>query len=308
MSTIFGLARTIPEGSKTISYSQFSLFNECPLKWKLSYIDKLKPNDPSIHLIYGTSMHETLQHYLDVAFNDSVVKADSIDLNNYLYTRIFENYKLELEKNNNVHFSNRLELDSFYRDGIATLDFIKKHRGEYFPTKNHKLLGIEIPLLEKIDGTAVYLKGFIDIVISDEIENRIIVYDFKTSTRGWSEDDKKNENKKAQIIIYKEYFAKQFGLPVDTVDVVFFILKRKIFEGGDFPQKRVQLFKPPSGKLIRKRVNEKLLGFVNYAFDADGKYRTDVKYDAITGNNESHCKYCVFKDRHDLCPVENRIR
>ena len=35
--------------AKNISYTQLSLWSECPHKWKLMYIDKMK-QPPSIHL------------------------------------------------------------------------------------------------------------------------------------------------------------------------------------------------------------------------------------------------------------------
>ena len=42
--------------AKNISYTQLSLWSECPHKWKLMYIDKMK-QPPSIHLSFGTAMH-----------------------------------------------------------------------------------------------------------------------------------------------------------------------------------------------------------------------------------------------------------
>jgi hypothetical protein len=52
---------------KIVSYSQFSTWKQCPHKWKLQNVDKLK-NPPSIHLIFGTAIHTALQHYLKVMY------------------------------------------------------------------------------------------------------------------------------------------------------------------------------------------------------------------------------------------------
>lgn len=305
MSSVFKIRPAVPSGSKTISYSQFSIYSDCPHKWKLMYIDKHKPDDSNIHLLFGTSMHEVLQTYLTVAFEESAKKADKMDLAGMLYDCMAREYKKVMEKGGEP-FTNRTEMDEFYRDGVEILEYVRKKRTEYFPTKNYKLLGVEIPLLEKIDNYNVYLMGFIDLVILDERDNLITIYDFKTSTRGWGEKDKKNENKKAQIIIYKEYFAKQYNLPVDNIEVVFFILKRKLWEQSEFTQKRVQLFKPPSGSVTRKKVNKRLVEFVEKAFTEDGNYRTDTEHYAIAGDNDANCKYCIFKRNHTLCPPENR--
>ena len=40
--------------------------------------------------------------------------------------------------------------------------------------------------------------------------DKIYIYDIKTSTRGWNDTEKKDDSKIAQILLYKEYFSKQF--------------------------------------------------------------------------------------------------
>jgi len=52
----FTISEKKPE-HKTISYSQFSLFQTCPLSWKLKYIDKIKEDTPSIALLFGNIFH-----------------------------------------------------------------------------------------------------------------------------------------------------------------------------------------------------------------------------------------------------------
>ena len=59
-----------------ISYSQISIYNDCPLHWKLNYVDKLSIRESNIHLIFGSAMHEVLQTYLDIMYMDSVKNAD----------------------------------------------------------------------------------------------------------------------------------------------------------------------------------------------------------------------------------------
>ena len=57
---------------KKVSYSQYSQWDKCPYKWKLNYIDNLRQFTDSIHTMFGTSMHEVLQTYLTVMYNDTV--------------------------------------------------------------------------------------------------------------------------------------------------------------------------------------------------------------------------------------------
>ena len=68
-----------------ISYSQLSMFNECPKRWKLNYVDKLRVSESNIYLVFGTAMHEVIQTYLDIMYNNSVKNAEKLDLNKMLF-------------------------------------------------------------------------------------------------------------------------------------------------------------------------------------------------------------------------------
>ena len=48
---------------KNISYSQLSMYTQCPRKWALQYRDGHKVVEQSIHMTFGTALHETLQMY-----------------------------------------------------------------------------------------------------------------------------------------------------------------------------------------------------------------------------------------------------
>ena len=61
---------------RNISYSQMSIFRGCAHRWKLQYKDKIKKFTSSIHTVFGTAVHETMQHYLDTAYEKSFAAAD----------------------------------------------------------------------------------------------------------------------------------------------------------------------------------------------------------------------------------------
>ena len=83
---------------KNISYSQISMYSQCPKKWSLNYRDGHKQYEQSIHMTFGTALHETLQHYLDVVYNISGAEADRIDLIEYFEERLRENYAESYKK------------------------------------------------------------------------------------------------------------------------------------------------------------------------------------------------------------------
>lgn len=288
---------------KTISYSQFSLYLNCPKRWKLDYVDGLRQYEQNINLLFGTAFHSTVQHYLTVMYEDSVKKADELDLNEHLQTHMLTEYKNALVKNGNTHFSSPEELSEFYQDGVAILRYFKNHRRAYFASKQHTLIGIEVPLSLTLRKN-VKFSGFIDIVIKDERDGRIKIYDIKTSTAGWNKYQKKDVSKTSQMVIYKKFYAQQYGVSEDDIDIEYVIVRRKINDELEFVPKRIQTFIPASGKTTINKVTKLLDGFIDHAFNEDGSHNLNAYYPAVSS---SGCKYCPYFKEDALCPKSQRI-
>jgi CRISPR/Cas system-associated exonuclease Cas4 (RecB family) len=277
------------------------MFMQCPKKWALQYRDGHKIPSFSINMTFGTALHETLQNYLSVMYNESGVKADEIDIEEYFEDCFRENYSKGYKDNKSIHFSNPEEMREFYDDGLAILDFIKKKRGEYFSIKGWYLVGVEIPIVISPDKryNNVLFNGFIDLVLYHEPTEQFVIYDIKTSTRGWGDKEKKDEIKQSQILLYKAYFSEIFGVPEDHIDVEFFILKRKIWEQSEFPQKRIQQFTPANGKTKVKKAKTSLITFIDEVFNLDGSYKS-TEHSAQP--SKSNCNYCPYRQLKSLCP------
>lgn len=302
---------TLPEQKKDdvrISYSQYSMYETCPKKWELTYIKKAAPYEASIHTVFGTAFHETLQHYLTVMYQESAKAADNLPINKILRDNMYTEYRNAYGKMRE-HFSNKFELEEFYDDGVAILDWFKKRRGQYFSKKTEELLGIEMLIYHPVsnENSHVMMKGFLDIVIRNKKTGRITIIDIKTSTRGWNKYQKKDKAKISQLVLYKTYFADQTGISVDMIDIKYMIVKRKLIEGAMFPQKRVVDFIPASGKPTRNKLVRSINSFVSSCFNEDGTYNTERIYPAIAGKNGKNCKYCQFAD-NGMCPKADRIK
>lgn len=300
-------AESVP---RKISYSQWSMYEQCPKKWKLSYIDNLAPFQSSIDTCFGTAFHETLQYYLTVMYTESVKKADDLNLRDILTNKLREEYIKNVTDANGVHFSNPLQMAEYLEDGVAILDWFKKRRKQYFSTKDWELVGIEIELCTQASekNPAVYWYGFIDVVLRHVPTNKIYILDIKTSRSGWNKHQKSDSIKAAQLVAYKNYFSTQFGIPKENIDVEFFIVKRKMIEESMFPQKRIQQFKPAAGTVTQRKVQKQIDAFVEACFDLEGNKNAERQYMAISGKGDKHCKYCPFKTDYENCPKENRIR
>ncbi len=276
---------------KSISHSQFSAYNECNLKWKLRYIDKLGTFTGNIHTLFGTAMHTTLQTYLTKMYDKSIVAAESLDLNGMLKTEMMNEFT-KIKNNQKTLPCTQDEMIEFYQDGMAIIDHFRKHRGKYFMKKNYELVGIELPIFMNIQE-GVQLKSFLDVVIRNKVSGRITIIDLKTATRGWWDYQKKDFYKKSQLLMYKQFYSDKFNVSLDKIDVYFLILKRKIAKKSDFPISRLQKFEPAHGKPSVNKTMKAFHEFRELIFDSKGEYRTNRDYAAKPG---SACKFCEFYD------------
>ena len=273
------------------------MFSECPERWKLNYIDKLRVFETNIFLIFGTAMHEVIQTWLEVMYNDSIKNADKLNLEQRLHDKLIEGFKKAKEEEGKDPCTLE-QLREFFQDGVEILDFVKKRRADYFSKRGYKLIGCEVPIDVDLRKN-VKMVGYLDIVILDEFHNTLKIYDIKTSTQGWNKWQKKDENKTQQLLLYKQFYSKQYNHPIDKIEVEYFIVKRKLWENAMFPQKRVQKFSPASGTVSMNKVAKRLDTFLDLAFDDNGEQITD---NIIATPSKKACKWCEFR-KTEHCSV-----
>jgi len=287
------------EKYKMVSYTQFSAWSECPHRWKLMYIDKLK-QPPNIHLAFGSAMHETLQEYLDLMYNKSIKAADEFPIYEDFqerFMKMYGDYKEQIGDN----FATKKDLMEFVNDGLNIIEFFLQRRQMHFSKRGTKLLGVEMPILTPPHGEHpnIMLYGKLDLVFYDEDLQKVSIWDIKTSTKGWTKWDKENKIKTAQMVLYKRYFADQYNIPVESIDCKYFIVKRKIPKDPKYPAmaSRIQTFEPSSGKTTMNRVTKQLHAFIDDCFENDM-----YKVKEYTKNpSDKTCRWCPFNDKPDLC-------
>jgi hypothetical protein len=282
---------------KNISYSQLSMYTQCPKKWALQYRDGHKVKEQSIHMTFGTALHETLQMYLDTMYNQSAVKADELDLETDFEIRLKGCYAKAYKQNKGEHFTDPQTLREFYSDGVEIINYLRKNRRKYFSKRGWWLVGCEVPIVLAPNPRLPRVKymGFLDVVMYNENTNKFIIIDIKTSTRGWNDKAKKDKSKQHQLVLYKKFFAQQYNVPIDDIDIEFFIVKRKLYESQDFVIKRIQQFRPPSGKTSVNRATKSLNEFLDNCFTREGYSEKDMP--EVINNN---CKWCPYFKTH-LC-------
>ena len=132
-------------------------------------------------------------------------------------------------------------------------------------------------------------------IVKDTVRNRIKIIDIKTSTWGWNKYQKMDKNKTDQLLLYKSFYSKQHDVPMDRIDVEYFIVKRKLYENTDFRQKRIQTFIPANGKPSINKVFRRLEAFMTECYDGDGNIK-DNNYEKC----EPHKKCKAFTKCKDL--------
>ena len=280
-----------------ISYSQLSMFNECPKRWKLNYVDKLSISESNIYLVFGTAMHEVIQTYLDIMYNNSVKNAEKLDLNKMLFDNMCEEFKKAKEQDGKPPCTKE-EISEFFQDGVEILNFIKSKRNQYFQKRDYELIGCEVPIELKLKKNVGFI-GYLDLVILHRPTNTLKIIDIKTSTRGWNKYQKADKNKTQQLLLYKQFYSEQYNHPVDKIEVEYFIVKRKLWEEAMFPQKRVQKFSPASGTVSMNKVANRLNTFLDLAFNDEGER---ISENIIPTPSKKACKWCEF-NQTEYCSV-----
>ena len=278
-----------------VSFSQYSMWSSCPHQYKLNYIDKLGESSSNIHTIFGTAMHETIQHYLSVMYGLSKKQADEINKDKLLLENMRKAYKSEVDKMSEGTPCTQIQLEEFYGDGRRILAWLDKHMHKFYSKSGFELVGIEIPLNATIKE-GVHFIGFIDIVIRDLASNEIIIIDLKTSTMGWNQYQKADKMKNSQILLYKKYYSELFNIPLQKIKVEYQILRRKLPEDSAFPVPHVSKHIPAHGSPSVKKVYDEFMEFINTVFDDGGGFK-DIQFPKVPGAAKKNCKFCEFGNR-----------
>ncbi len=275
---------------KYVSYSQYSTFESCPQKFKLERIDKIGEYISNVHLVFGQSMHETIQDFLEIYYGETKKLAMTIDLHEQLLENLKKNFVIEKDKMKGKIPCTQQEMGEFYQDGCNILTTLKNKINKFYPKSGYELLGNEIKLVGDVKDGIKFI-GYIDILLYDQIADKIIVIDLKTSTKGWSKYQKMDKVKTSQMLLYKKFYSELFNVPLDKITVEYHILKRKVGEYNGFPLPRISKFVPANGKPSINKSWTSFLNFVNFVGDENGepkKVEFPVKPSRL-------CDWCDYK-------------
>lgn len=202
---------------------------QCQHRWKLDYIDGRRSPVYGVYLDFGTAIHETIELF-HCKKPDPIYTPD-----NAIF--LFKAKLRYLLDTNGKHYREKeqklLRDFDFFKAG----EHIIRHFDECEELRTAEVVFNEYPLYDKIDRSDdinINFKGFIDLVIKTKAKNGdtvLYVCDFKTCSWGWTREKMDDRNKHFQILLYKHFICKKFGLDPKFVRTAFVLLKRSPRKG-----------------------------------------------------------------------------
>jgi RecB family exonuclease len=182
---------------KPLSYSQISLYQSCPLCYKLRYIDGLEEKERG-YFSFGTTMHECAEYFFKV----KVPPPPSLEELLQYYERNWHSEGYEsAEEEASYKAYGREMLTKFW--GIHSSDF---------------RMPIAVEWMFNIDIEGVKLRGFIDRV--DKLDSGgLAIIDYKTDKGLFTKEDLERN---LQLTLYQLAAGQSWYLPVERLTLYHF--------------------------------------------------------------------------------------
>lgn len=266
-----------------ISFSEFSLFNQCGHRHLIEKHLKLVQSDVSVHLFFGNAIHAALEKSL----KESMGLSRRIEF----FKRTFAKDMLD---NMRDEPGFQYELKEFLSQGEQLLNLLSIE--DIF--KKYKIISVEEPLFEHVYGE-FYFKGFIDLVVQDRQTGRYVIIDWKTSGQKWVVEKKLGDEVFiCQMRFYKYFWSRKNNISLDNVGCEYIVLNRlknkKKPESGCGGVQNVEL------NSTKEEIYESLEKLVKTIENIHiNKRFTKIK---DTASGFIGCMFCKFKGgRHLMC-------
>lgn len=245
------------------SYSKLNTFEQCKLKYKFRYIDKIIPEiGESIEAHLGGSVHSALEWFYKKILEKITPSLDELIIH---YMKIWkENYKKEII----IVRKNTTERDYFDR-GIQFL--INYYTGN--KPFDDNTLELEKKITININDK-YKIQGFIDRLVYDIETKEFEIHDYKTSNAQPRED---HADKDKQLALYAIAIKELFGKDKEVVLVWHYLAHGK--------------------KLKSKRTNEQL---ESLKIETIKKIHEIESTKEFPPNKSPLCDWCRYKN---ICPA-----
>ncbi len=253
---------------KFYSHSKLSTFEQCKLKYKFRYIDKIIPKiEKSIEAHLGSSVHSTLEWFYNKLKSHEGNSFPEVDDLIKKYAEIWKeefNPKMVIVKPGKTH-------EDYFNKGIHfLLDY-------YFQNKpfDDNTIDIEKKIYIDLDENTK-LVGFIDRLVHDLERDTLEIHDYKTSN---SQPRHNHGEQDRQLALYSIAIKEKFG--------------------EDKPVKLIWHFLAHNQKVVSKRTNEQLKQLKKETLELIKEIESTTHFPP---NKSVLCDWCEYKD---ICPAWN---
>ncbi len=182
---------------RPLSYTQVSLYQSCPLQYKLQYIDGLKPKD-KWYFSFGSTLHLCAQYFFKVRVPPPPSLQELLQF--YEGNWISEGYESAEEEAKYKTYGREM-LSKFWE--IHSADF---------------RMPVAVERIFYIDIEGVKLRGYLDRV--DKLDSgRLSIVDYKTNQGLFTKDDLE---KNLQLTLYQLAAEQTWHLPVERLTLYHF--------------------------------------------------------------------------------------
>lgn len=171
------------------SHSQLSTYEECPLKYKLCYRDKIKRGTEGVEAFLGSRVHDTLKKAYDDA---QLTKVNALpDLLSYYDTIWDQNWHDEI-------VVTRKDITPGHYKALGK-KMIETYYAKYAPFNSDTIIATEMQVSFSLDDSLKYrLTGYID-RLSRDSDGVYHIHDYKTSAHLPGQSDADNDR---QLALY----------------------------------------------------------------------------------------------------------
>tara|TARA_B100000287_G_C20652360_1_gene787382 strand:- start:1023 stop:1799 length:777 start_codon:yes stop_codon:yes gene_type:complete len=254
-----------------ISYSAFKIWNECPHKHKLTYIDRIQGFEGNEYTAFGSAIHSVCENAL---INEN------LDEKAHFQEQFLQELKSlpeEVRENLNKSLVNDMRAQGDVLAPLA-IPFLKQFFGDF------EVVSVEEQLFETIDNDFDF-KGFIDLVVKTP-DGKYHILDWKTCSWGWKPKRKSDAMTTYQLTFYKNYFAQKHNIDPKNIETYFALLKRTAKKDN------VEIFRVTSGpKKTENALNllNKALHNIKKDFHPKNRSACQTPFGMCEFYNTEHC-------------------
>lgn len=187
------------------SHSRLSSFEQCPLKYKYSYIDRIRSGRKTVEAFMGNRFHEAMEHlYGRLSFEKPDLDA---------LRRLYEGAWEKKWSDDIVLVRSDRTAEDYRAIGLKALeDYFRRHE----PFEEGQILGVERDVRADLDGTGRYrVRCIIDRLMRRD-DGRVEIHDYKTSSLLPTQADVDGDR---QLALY-EIAVRQAWPDTESVDLV----------------------------------------------------------------------------------------